>query len=1002
MYSAPRNHRGRGRGGGGSDRGRGGGGVGAGRFSGNYGSYRGGRGGDGDGGFSGHIGQAGGRGGCSPYGGRGGGGGGGDGGRGGGGGNYSSYGGRGGGDGGRGGRGNYSYGGRGGGGGRGYGGDGGGWGRGRGGSWRSDLHQASSSSGVERMLEQLSLKPEDQLIRFSSRPPPGTIGEKFLVKTNHFQVEIDSSLKEFFHYNVSIKPEVLFSKDYGVIMEELRNLYLETDMNGEPLAYDGRKSFYTRNRLPFVCKEFGFSVRNKQYVVAISLVAVIDLKKFWQFLNGKDVELPQAVIQALDVVLRQTPSFKYTQVRRSFVSTDFGTSQLGDGLVALRGFYQSLRPTQLGLTVNIDVMAAAFIEEIRVIDFVKQILWRERDTRDLPLSDVERLKIKRALRGVRIEVTHRGNTRRTYSISGLSSMPASEETFSDHESGSNKHIVSYFEEKYGVGLSYKALPCLKVGNKGDISLPMEVCKIVGGQRYKKKLNKPQTANMLKVNNLCPGAREEKILKIVSQNNYTEDLYCSNFGIKISKSLTVVQARKLPAPQLKYHDSGNENVCQPRGGQWNMQNKKMFRGGTINTWVCINFERDISDSHASSFCSKLGGVCNDYRLLYNRSSVLPPTRAVPEQVEWALNALYGDAMRRLKPRNQQLDLIIVILPDNNGSLYGEVKRICDTKLGVMSQCFLAATVKNMKIGTLTIASEKINIKAGGRNVVLEDALLQCVPLVSDKPTIIFGADVTHPSQGNDTSPSIAAVVASLDWKLLGKYAPELSAQAARQERIEDMFVMCKAHFLSFHEENHQKPERIIFFRDGVSEGQIEDVLQHELKEIQRAWMSTFNESSSPPITFVMVQKRHHTRFLQGENNFNFYDKNGNVLPGTVVDTGICHPVLRDFYLNSHAGIQGTNRPAHYHVLHDDNNFTEDQIQTLCNNLCYTFERCNRAVSYVAPAYYAHLLAYRARHYLGVDSSSDGSAAAEHGESSTDHQLKPLPRFHANLKNRMFYI
>ncbi|KAK9093060.1 hypothetical protein Syun_027971 [Stephania yunnanensis] len=225
------------------------------------------------------VGSAGGRGGCSPYGGRGGGGGGGDGGRvgGGGGGNYPSYGGRGGGDGGRGGRGNYSYGGRGSGGGRGYGGDGGGCGRGRGGSWRSDLHQASFSSDVERKLEQLSLKPEERLIRFLFSPPPDIIGEKFLLKKNHFQVEIDSSLKEFFHYNVSITPEVLFSKDYRVIMEELRNLYLETDMNGEPLAYDGRKSFYTRNRLPFVCKEFGFSVRNKQYVVAISLVAVIEL-----------------------------------------------------------------------------------------------------------------------------------------------------------------------------------------------------------------------------------------------------------------------------------------------------------------------------------------------------------------------------------------------------------------------------------------------------------------------------------------------------------------------------------------------------------------------------------------------------------------------------------------------------------------------------------------------------------------------------------------------------
>ncbi|KAK9115724.1 hypothetical protein Sjap_014671 [Stephania japonica] len=580
-------------------------------------------------------------------------------------------------------------------------------------------------------------------------------------------------------------------------------------------------------------------------------------------------------------------------------------------------------------------------------------------------------------------------------------MPAYEETFTDRECGSNKHIVLYFREKYNLDLIYKALPCLKVGNKGE-SLPMEVCKIVGGQRYTKKLTNMQTSGMLKVNNLRPGERLDKISQIVSQNNYGEDPYCKMFGIKISGSPTLVQARKVPSPRLKYHDSGKENVCQPRDGQWNMQNKKLFMGGNINSWVCINFEQDISDSYASNFCSRLGGVCNDYGLVFTRNSVLPPKRGNPMQVEWALDDLYGEAMRRLKPRNQPLDLIIVILPDNNGSLYGEVKRICDTNLGVMSQCFLAATVKKMNIGTLTMASEKMNIKAGGRNVVLEEALLQCVPLVSDKPTIIFGADVTHPSPGNDTSPSIAAVVASLDWKLLGKYAPELSAQAARQERIEDMFGMCKAHFLSFYEENHEKPERIIFFRDGVGEGQIQDVLQHELREIQRAWMNTFNESSSPPITFVMVQKRHHTRFFPVNKDLNFYDKNGNVLPGTVVDTGICHPVWRDFYLNSHAGIQGTNRPAHYHILHDDNNFTEDQIQTLCNNLCYTYERCNRAVSYVTPAYYAHLLAFRARYYLGVDSSSDGSAAAEHGESSTDHQLKPLPRFHENLKNRMFFI
>lgn len=46
--------------------------------------------------------------------------------------------------------------------------------------------------------------------------------------------------------------------------------------------------------------------------------------------------------------------------------------------------------------------------------------------------------------------------------------------------------------------------------------------------------------------------------------------------------------------------------------------------------------------------------------------------------------------------------------------------------------------------------------GGRNTVLLDALRWKIPLVSDIPTIIFGADVTHPESGEDFSPSIAAV------------------------------------------------------------------------------------------------------------------------------------------------------------------------------------------------------------------------------------------------------
>lgn len=41
-------------------------------------------------------------------------------------------------------------------------------------------------------------------------------------------------------------------------------------------------------------------------------------------------------------------------------------------------------------------------------------------------------------------------------------------------------------------------------------------------------------------------------------------------------------------------------------------------------------------------------------------------------------------------------------------------------------------------------------------MLNDAFEKRIPLVTDMPTIIFGADVTHPQPGEDLSPSIAAV------------------------------------------------------------------------------------------------------------------------------------------------------------------------------------------------------------------------------------------------------
>ena len=79
-----------------------------------------------------------------------------------------------------------------------------------------------------------------------------------------------------------------------------------------------------------------------------------------------------------------------------------------------------------------------------------------------------------------------------------------------------------------------------------------------------------------------------------------------------------------------------------------------------------------------------------------------------------------------------------------------------------------------------------------------------------------------------------------------------------------------------------------------------VLAYEVEAVRQACRAMDPSGNyCPRITYIIVQKRHHTRLYPADNNC---DRNGNVMPGTVVDRTICHPREFDFYLNSHASIQ----------------------------------------------------------------------------------------------------
>lgn len=880
----------------------------------------------------------------------------------------------------------------------------------------------SLTSAVEKQLTlQPSAPSSTKAVRFSERPGFGLVGKKIKVRANHFQVKVAE--QDLFHYDVSINPEINSKKVCRDVMTLLVQAHREKFLGNRIPAYDGRKSLFTAGPLPFESKDFVIVLkdedepgssssaparkkREREFRVTIRFASRTDLHHLGQFLRRRQLDCPYETIQALDVVLRATPSERFDVVGRSFFSPFLGKpGTLGSGTEYWRGYYQSLRPTQMGLSLNIDVSARAFYEAIPVIDFI-QIHFRLNPSK--PLPDQDRIKLKRALRGIKVEVNHGKNLRR-YKITGVTKEPLRELMFTLDDKRTKSSVVQYFHEKYNIVLKHTHLPALQAGSDSKpIFLPVELCQIVAGQRYTKRLNEEQVTNLLRATCQRPHDRENSIKQVVKQSNFSTDKFVCHFGIQVKEEPALLDARVLPPPMLKYHGTGRESCVQPRTGQWNMIDKKMVNGGAVQHWTCLNFSGKTNRGLAASFCQELAKMCNNKGMRFNLDPLLPITSVHSSQVESALGNVHKQAIAKLANEGR-LELLIIILPDLKGS-YGKIKRICETELGIVSQCCLPRHVYQMKPQYLENVALKINVKVGGSNTVLNDAFTRRIPHVSDLPTIILGADVTHPQPGEDYSPSIAAVVASMDWPYVTKYRGVVSAQTHREEIIQDLYnthedpVRGKTHsgiirelLRAFRLSTKTKPERIIFYRDGVSEGQFSQVLLYEMDAIRRACAS-LQEDYMPRVTFVVVQKRHHTRLFPAEHGSRDQtDKSGNILPGTVVDTQICHPREFDFYLNSHAGIQGTSRPTHYHVLFDENNFTADELQMLTNNLTYTYARCTRSVSIVPPAYYAHLAAFRARYYMEGETSDSGSAS---GGRTANFEVK-LPSVKENVKDVMFF-
>ena len=794
------------------------------------------------------------------------------------------------------------------------------------------------------------------------------------------------------------------------------------------------------------------------YAINIKYAGQVDLDAINLYYSKQMASIPLESIQVLDIILRHGPNSLRIPIGRSlYLDSELSPrTPIGYGREVAFGHYQSVRGTMSGPNLVVDRSATVFYAEGPLVSFVAQLLpghscnGRPNDEKGIlsvpQLSDYDRRRIERELKHLQVRVNHLHDERR-FRITGVTYLPAREVTFRyqkngdfqgrvsfrHQKNGDSQGLVSvpeYFKQEYGLDLKYPNLPCITVGNgPAKNFLPIEVCDLVPNQIIRRKLNSDQLAQMVRVvASQNPSQRFGVIKESVESVIQDSGSFCQEFGIKIQSKPMVVDARLLDAPQLRY--GGKESLVSPVNGVWHLDKRQNFFSVPSNLgdrWILVNFAPNCSDEDAGRFVDALTSKAQEMGLDLRRATKVARVHGYSQgghsqgghsqggHSQGGYNqggysqggysqGMIGRVFDKANASCTDLKMIMFIVTGEE-SLYNEIKLTGDIKEGIPTQCVAEKNVKRLTGSFLSNLVLKINTKLGGTNGVI--ASNQDRPEMLSKSregAMIVGADVTHPSTPSTDRlvfSSVAALVGSFDSDCTKYFASVRVQEKDKQEVIRELDEMALEILNKYQEENDsQLPGHIIIYRDGVSEGQFEHVLREELASFHSACDKT-RPGYSPKITFLVVQKRHHTRFIPCQESRKFK----NIPPGTVVDTDCVHPTDFDFYLCSHFCVQGTSRPTHYHVLWDDNNFGPDHLQKLTFYLCHIYAKCNRSISIPAPVQYAHLAAYRARvHILGVYGSESTSASYEEGRRGGNRIIQDYNqtiRVSPKLKQSMYF-
>lgn len=769
---------------------------------------------------------------------------------------------------------------------------------------------------VSRVTSSRVEPPNSEMARMSLQEKPpvhktGTSGKQIPATANYVRLKLEPG-KGVYEYEVRFEPQV----DSRGIRNRLLNEY--RDKLGETKTFDGTTLYLPIQLQEEITKYFAPHPVDKTHV---SVSIIFKRKKRL----GECIHLYNVLFRRIMILLDMAC------IGRQHFSPQNAHPIPQHKLEVWPGYVTAVDEYEGGIQLCCDA-SHRVLRTQTVLELMEEMAQRDsRNYRDV---------VQKAVIGVSV-LTRYNN--RTYRVDDIDWDQSPKSTFSSHREG-DVSFKDYYKKHYDIDIRDLGQPLLlsrlktRIRGQEDtermVCLVPELCYLTGlTDAMRNDFQVMKDISMY--TRITPNQRQAAIKKFITniQENERAQALLAGWGLTVDPSTVDLMARVLSPEAIMF--GGNVLHRGSEQADWGgaVTRNKVLTAVDLVRWIIIHSPRDLR--FANEFAGMMQKVGPQMGIQVCDARIM---RLSDDTTDSYLRMLRQNI-------NPSLQLVVIIFPTARDDRYAAVKKLCCSEMPVASQVINSRTLSRpdrVRSVVQKIALQ-INCKLGGTLWAVRIPLENCM---------VCGIDSFHDISRKGGS--VAGFVASLN-QTFTRWFSRVCFQGPGQELVDGLKTCFISSLKFYYDVNHRFPDRVVIYRDGVGDGQLQVSAEYEVPQFESCFQHV-SPDYHPKLTVVICQKRINTRIFSALNSSRSGEGLENPPPGTVMDHTITRRNWYDFFLVSQHVRQGTVTPTHYVVIHDSANMKTDHVQQLTYKLCHLYYNWPGTIRVPAPCQYAHKLAH----------------------------------------------